>query len=92
VASTDEELQHLERHVAGGAEDAATATTTGLLSRLELQEQRELEEILAAERRIAAGTFGRCETCRRPIGRARLRAVPETRHCLTCQAREETRA
>ena len=36
---------------------------------------RAIEEALA---RIRYGTFGTCETCRHPISRARLEAVPWT--------------
>ncbi len=48
---------------------------------------RAIEEALT---RIRRGTFGICEVCRRPISRARLEAVPWTRHCLDCKEREHT--
>ena len=38
--------------------------------------------------RLAAGTYGICERCRAPIPLARLRAVPETKLCVTCKASE----
>jgi RNA polymerase-binding transcription factor DksA len=44
----------------------------------------ELAELEAALSRIEAGTWGRCEKCGGAIGRTRLRALPETRHCLSC--------
>ena len=43
---------------------------------------RAIEEALA---RIRQGTYGVCEACKQPISRARLKAVPWTRHCLSCQ-------
>ena len=46
--------------------------------------QRELLEIDAALARIAAGTYGRCESCGGAIGRDRLRALPEVRRCVNC--------
>lgn len=60
-----------------------------VLSRLETRERRALDEVLAAEARLAAGTYGWCETCGVPIPVARLRALPETRCCVACQARAE---
>lgn len=48
----------------------------------------ELQEIDAALERMDAGTWGRCETCGGAIGRGRLRALPEARHCLTCSRTE----
>jgi len=57
------------------------------LSLLENQEQQ-LEEVAAALRRLDEGTFGHCESCQRPIGPERLRAIPYTRFCIDC-ARQE---
>ncbi|AKQ70538.1 Glutamate synthase [NADPH] large chain [Myxococcus hansupus] len=51
-------------------------------------EQQELRDIEDALTRIAHGEFGRCERCGGAMGRHRLRAVPEARHCLTCAALE----
>jgi RNA polymerase-binding transcription factor DksA len=47
-------------------------------------ELRELRDIEAALERIAQGEFGRCSRCGGAIGRHRLRAIPEARHCMTC--------
>ena len=47
-----------------------------------------LRAIDGALARIRAGTFGICEACRKPISRARLEAVPWTRHCRDCKERE----
>src|ERR1700722_16970429 len=35
--------------------------------------------------RIRAETFGVCEVCKHPISKARLEAVPWTRHCRDCK-------
>ena len=53
------------------------------LSLLQNQEHA-LEEITAALDRIDRGTFGRCEECQGPIPKARLQALPYTRHCVAC--------
>ena len=41
--------------------------------------------------RIAAGTYGICESCGEPIGKARLQAFPRATLCVTCKQREERR-
>jgi RNA polymerase-binding transcription factor DksA len=41
-----------------------------------------LAEIAAARRRLADGTYGRCETCDRPIPEDRLQALPWARRCV----------
>lgn len=47
---------------------------------------RAIEEALD---RIRQGTFGICEACKNPIPRARLEAVPWTRHCRDCKEQEQ---
>jgi DnaK suppressor protein len=39
--------------------------------------------------RLAAGTYGLCDSCGCRIPLARLRAVPETPLCVSCKVREE---
>jgi RNA polymerase-binding protein DksA len=41
--------------------------------------------------RIDAGTYGICESCGKPIGKARLQAFPRATLCVTCKQREERR-
>ncbi|MGI5490628.1 TraR/DksA family transcriptional regulator [Microtetraspora malaysiensis] len=41
--------------------------------------------------RIAAGTYGVCESCHKPIGKERLRAFPRATLCVACKQREERR-
>ena len=41
--------------------------------------------------RIDAGTYGVCESCGQPIGKARLLAFPRAILCVTCKQREERR-
>jgi DnaK suppressor protein len=53
------------------------------LSLLQNQEQV-LLEISDALERIRQGSFGRCEECHNPIHKARLQALPYTRHCVAC--------
>jgi RNA polymerase-binding protein DksA len=90
VVRTDEELATLEAHQAGGStEDAGAATVTEVLSRLDGTERHLLDEIDAAQARLASGTFGACERCGASIPLARLRAMPTARLCLVCQRAAE---
>ena len=41
--------------------------------------------------RIDAGTYGVCESCGKPIGKARLLAFPRATLCVACKQREERR-
>jgi RNA polymerase-binding protein DksA len=41
--------------------------------------------------RIDSGTYGTCENCGGPIGKARLQAFPRATFCVTCKQRQERR-
>jgi DnaK suppressor protein len=41
--------------------------------------------------RIAAGTYGACESCGQAIGKARLQVFPRATLCVSCKQREERR-
>ncbi len=45
-----------------------------------------VEEIDAALAKIAAGTYGLCESCQTLIPRARLKALPYARLCINCKS------
>jgi RNA polymerase-binding protein DksA len=44
-----------------------------------------------ALRRIAAGTYGSCESCGQPIGKLRLQAFPRATQCVSCKQKQERR-
>lgn len=90
VATTEEELATLEPHQPGSPSgDVPTEIASAILSRLEGREKHAMDEIDAAQARLAAGTYGGCEECGGAIPLERLRAVPTARHCVTCQRRLE---
>ena len=67
--------------------------TTEAVSRLtEIGVGESLERGLARTERALAklddGTYGTCDSCRKPIARARLRAFPDGVLCLACAASE----
>lgn len=45
----------------------------------------ELEQVLAARRRLADQSYGECLDCGEPIDLRRLMAMPATRFCTACQ-------
>ncbi len=53
------------------------------------QVEGELNDIDHALARLEDGTYGTCEACGKPIGDARLEAVPTARFCVEDQARAE---
>ncbi len=85
VVGTNEELATLEQQARASSEEAGTMAVTGVLSRLDGAERRLLDEIDAAQARLAAGTFGVCARCGKSIPLARLRAVPSARLCVACE-------
>lgn len=46
-------------------------------------------QIDAALRKIEKGIYGRCEICRQPIPKKRIKALPFARYCVHCQRSSE---
>lgn len=67
-------------------EGATIAFERAQVVALASQVRAHLAEIDAALDRLAAGTYGVCVRCGRPIGQARLEARPTARHCIECAA------
>ena len=63
---------------AGGLSAAVAAISSRTVQRLE-----------TSLKRLRAGTYGRCADCDRPIGGARLRALPFADACRDCQERRD---
>ena len=49
----------------------------------------ELEQVLAARRRLHDGTYGLCVDCGEPVHPRRLEAMPATPYCTGCQTIHE---
>ncbi|MEN3313815.1 MAG: DnaK suppressor protein [Acidimicrobiaceae bacterium] len=45
-----------------------------------------IDEIDLAMERMAAGSYGICDDCHRPIAEARLEAMPEAQRCVGCKS------
>jgi DnaK suppressor protein len=81
-------LSNVPLHMADvGTENYDQEFTLGLIE----NEQETLEQVQDALGRIEAGTFGRCVNCAEPIAKARLQALPYTRHCIQCARKMESR-
>lgn len=48
-----------------------------------------LEQTERAVQRIDEGTYGRCESCAGPVGKARMAAFPRATLCLRCKQIQE---
>jgi RNA polymerase-binding protein DksA len=79
--------------VEGDPVDQATAETGAELEvQLHRTDRRLLRAIEEALARISHRAYGACESCKRPIAKARLEAVPWTRHCRHCKEQEHSAA
>lgn len=47
--------------------------------------ERKIEEINQALQVAKQGTYGLCQRCGKPIDPERLKALPETTHCVKCK-------
>jgi RNA polymerase-binding transcription factor DksA len=68
-------------------EGSTIAFERSQVSTLLRQAEAHLREVDAALDRVAAGTYGTCEQCGRPIPEGRLEARPVARTCVACAAR-----
>ena len=68
----------------GGAHLAPAETEEGLARVLETRMVGRHQALAAALRRLEAGTYGTCLSCREAIPYGRLLVMPETTHCVAC--------
>ena len=79
--------------VQGDPVEQATAETEAELEiQLHRTDRRLLRAVEEALGRISHRGYGVCETCKRPIARARLETVPWARHCRHCKEQEHSAA
>ncbi len=77
------EMRSLELNDEG---DYAAASAESVVDSAILEQQRkELAEIDLALDKIKNGTYGICEMCEEPIGKARLEVKNFARFCITCR-------
>ena len=80
----ESDWQSLEERDIELEEEAQKAALTSHYNQLDQRRQEELEEIDLALCRMAAGSYGICESCQKLISLKRLEALPATRLCRKC--------
>jgi DnaK suppressor protein len=96
VASADSALAQLLHSSSDGAgDDQADAGSKNLEREHEMAIVNNARDmLLQSERalaRLAAGTYGVCETCGEAIGKARLQVFPRATQCMPCKQKAERR-
>lgn len=70
--------------------DVAAEETRAVVDEVALAHAaEELNQVVAAQRRLEDGTYGFCQDCGEPIDERRLQALPATPFCTDCQAAHE---
>ncbi|MYS10400.1 DNA-binding protein [Streptomyces sp. SID6041] len=96
LAHSQEELTGLMRNSGDGAGDDQADTGTKNITRehelaLAANAREMLEQTEHALERLDAGTYGLCEVCGKPIGKARMQAFPRATLCVEDKQRQERR-
>jgi RNA polymerase-binding protein DksA len=91
-----EELTGLMRDSGDGAGDDQADTGTKNITRehelaLAANAREMLEQSEHALERLDAGTYGLCEVCGKPIGKARMQAFPRATLCVEDKQKQERR-
>ena len=96
ISTAESDLADLLRDGGDGAgDDQADAGSKTFEREHEMSIANNARDMLAqaehALQRIDNGTYGICESCGNPIGKARLQAFPRATLCVSCKQREERR-
>nr|WP_312038269.1 TraR/DksA C4-type zinc finger protein [Streptomyces galbus] len=96
LASSEAALAGLMRDSGDGAGDDQADTGTKNITRehelaLAANAREMLEQTEHALERLDAGTYGLCENCGNPIGKARMQAFPRATLCVECKQKQERR-
>ncbi|MEU6081969.1 TraR/DksA C4-type zinc finger protein [Streptomyces sp. NPDC047108] len=79
----------------GAGDDQADTGTKNITREHELALAANSREMLVqterAIERLDAGTYGLCESCGNPIGKARMQAFPRATLCVECKQKQERR-
>ncbi|MER7790670.1 TraR/DksA family transcriptional regulator [Streptomyces sp. NPDC097640] len=96
ILASEEAISGLMRDSGDGAgDDQADTGTKNITREHELALAGNAREMLhqteRALERLDAGTYGLCENCGNPIGKARMQAFPRATLCVECKQRQERR-
>ncbi|MEV8042717.1 TraR/DksA family transcriptional regulator [Streptomyces griseoluteus] len=97
IASSEASLVGMMRDSADGAgDDEADTGSKNITREHELALAANAREMLSqterALERLEAGTYGLCENCGNPIGKARMQAFPRATLCVECKQKQERRS
>ncbi|MFG2473294.1 TraR/DksA C4-type zinc finger protein [Streptomyces fagopyri] len=96
ITSSEESLVGLMRDSGDGAgDDQADTGTKNITRESEMALAANAREMLVQTERalekLDAGTYGLCENCGDPIGKARMQAFPRATLCVECKQKQERR-
>ena len=96
IESSEQSLVGLMRDSGDGAGDDQADTGAKNITRehemaLAHNAREMLDQTERALERLATGTYGLCETCGNPIGKARMQAFPRATLCVECKQKQERR-
>ena len=95
IVSAENAIAGLMRDGDGAGDDEADTGTKNITREHELALASNAREMLhQTERalgRLDAGTYGLCENCGNPIGKARMQAFPRATLCVECKQKQERR-
>lgn len=96
ISSSEASLAGLMRDSGDGAGDDEADTGTKNITRehemaLTANAREMLSQTERALERLDAGTYGLCENCGEPIGKARMQAFPRATLCVACKQKQERR-
>ncbi|MEU1083957.1 TraR/DksA family transcriptional regulator [Streptomyces sp. NPDC005908] len=96
ISSSERSLAGLMRDSGDGAGDDDADTGTKNITRehelaLAANAREMLSQFERALQRLDAGTYGQCENCGKPIGKARMQAFPRATLCVECKQKQERR-
>ncbi|MFD4597423.1 TraR/DksA family transcriptional regulator [Streptomyces sp. NPDC058464] len=96
IEASDSALAGLMRDSGDGAGDDQADTGTKNITRehelaLAANAREMLEQTERALQKLDAGTYGLCENCGNPIGKARMQAFPRATLCVECKQKQERR-
>ncbi|MFF0781568.1 TraR/DksA C4-type zinc finger protein [Streptomyces sp. NPDC003720] len=97
ISTSESALVGLMRDSGDGAgDDQADTGTKNITREHEMALAANAREMLTqnehALERLDAGTYGLCENCGNPIGKARMQAFPRATLCVECKQKQERRS
>lgn len=96
ITSSEQSLVGLMRDSGDGAgDDQADTGTKNITREHEMALAANAREMLVQDERalerLDTGTYGLCENCGNPIGKARMQAFPRATLCVECKQKQERR-